>query len=151
MKRRETGRLQTECCCDGWVTDFHPEQNCTEQTTQRIPSCSPLNRCTLGEAVAGSGTEGRGQVRMEGFDMVASALEIGEVGTKAGKKRKILKRGKRPNVTFVSSQKYLVGGLSLGDPKISTKELPRTAGGNRLSQTQILTEQRRYYTRQRGG
>lgn len=88
MKRRETGRAQTGCCCDGWVTGFRPEQNRTGQTTRRIPSCSSLNRCTLGVAAAGSGTEGRGQVRMEGFDMVALALEIGEVGTTAGKKRR---------------------------------------------------------------
>lgn len=88
MKRKETERLQTECCCDGWVTDFPPEQSRTEQTTQRIPSCSSWSRCTLGVAAAGSGTEGRGQVRTEGFDMVALALETGEVGTTAGKKRR---------------------------------------------------------------
>lgn len=124
MKRRETGRLQTECYCDGWVTDFHSEQNRTEQTTQRIPSCPSLNHCTLGVAAAGSGTEGQGQVRMEGFDMVALALEIGEVGTTAGKKRrqKTLKREeKRPNMTSVSSHN-LVGGLSLGNSN-QTKEL----------------------------
>lgn len=94
------GKVQTGCCCDGWVTDFPPEQNRTGQTTQRIPSCSPLNRCTLGAAAGGSGTEGRGQVHMEGFDMVASALEIGEVGTTAGKNRrqKRLKREEKKNL-----------------------------------------------------
>lgn len=88
MKRRETGRAQTECCCDGWVTDFHPEQNRTEQTTQRIPSCSSSNRCSLDVAVVGSGTEGRGQVHMEHFDRVALALEIEEVETTEGKKER---------------------------------------------------------------
>lgn len=86
MKRRETGRAQTERCCDGWVTDFHPEQNRTEQTTQRIPSCSSSNRCTLDVALVGFGTEGRGQVHMEHFDRVALALEIEEVETTEGKK-----------------------------------------------------------------
>lgn len=82
------GRLRTECCCDGWVTDLPPEQNRTEPTTQRIPSCSPLNHCTLGVVAAGSGTEGRGQVRTEGSDMAALAPETGEVGTTAGQKRR---------------------------------------------------------------
>lgn len=90
MTRRETERAQTERCCDGWATDFHPEQNRTEQTTQRIPSCSPSNRCTLDVAVVGSGIEGRGQVHMEHFDRVASALEIEEVETTKGKKRQYI-------------------------------------------------------------
>lgn len=88
MKRRAKARVQTECCCDGWVADSHSEQNRTEQTIQRIPSCSSLTRCTPVVAVVGSGTGGRGQVRMEHFDRVALALEIEEVGTAAGRKGK---------------------------------------------------------------
>lgn len=88
------GKVQTGCCCDGWVSDFPPEQSHTGQTTRRIPSCLSLSRCTLGAAATGSGTGGRGQVRMEGFDMVASALEIGEVGTTAAKKKKTKKEEK---------------------------------------------------------
>lgn len=80
------GRVQTECCCDGWVADFLPEQSRRERTTQRSPSYSLLNRCTLGVAVAGSGTEGRGQVRTERSDRVALAPEIAEVGTTEGGK-----------------------------------------------------------------
>lgn len=80
------GRVQAGCCCDGWGADLLPEQSRRGPTTQRIPSCSLLNRCTLGEAAAGSGTEGRGQVRTERSDRVALAPEMEEVGTTEGRK-----------------------------------------------------------------
>lgn len=85
MRRRETARAQAACCCGGWATDSHPEQSRTEQTTQRTPSCSSLNRCTLDVVVAGSGTEGRGQVHTERLDKVALALETEEVETAKGR------------------------------------------------------------------
>lgn len=84
--RRETERVQIECWCDDWVTGFLLEMNHMEPTTQRSPSYSELNRCNLGMAMVGSGTEGRSQVHMEHFDRVALILEAGEVGTKVGRR-----------------------------------------------------------------
>ena len=84
MTRRETERHQTECWCDDWVIGFRPEQNRTELTNQRSLSCLSLNRCSLGTAALGSGTEGRSQVHMVHFDRGALTLEAGEVGTVVG-------------------------------------------------------------------
>lgn len=105
------GKVQTGCCCDGWVGDCPPEPSHTGQTTRRIPSCSSLSRCTLGAAAAGSGRGGRGRGRMEGFDMAASALEIGEVGTTAAKKTK-----KEEKIMCHLEVHIIIwsGGLSLG-------------------------------------
>lgn len=71
MMRKERGRDQTECWCDGWAADFHPVWNRTGPTNRRSPSCLSVSRCSLGPAAEVGERGVQREVRMERSDTAA--------------------------------------------------------------------------------